>query len=72
MKFANNIAGIKLIQSLKREMFTITTFTYAATAATTKRVKDVTPKGNPKTASVINPDKNMKPYPKDLGSLKTQ
>ena len=61
MKFANSNAGIKLIQSFTRDILTVTTLTYAATAATANRAKALTPMGRPKTTSVIIPDKNINP-----------
>ena len=61
MRLANNSAGIKLIQSFMRDILTVTTLTYAATAATTKRANELAPKGNPNTTSVTIPDKNINP-----------
>tara|TARA_B100001013_G_scaffold96026_1_gene53694 strand:- start:166 stop:384 length:219 start_codon:yes stop_codon:yes gene_type:complete len=72
MKFANNNAGIKLIQSLTNVIRTVTTLTYAATVATINNDKALIPKGNPKTTSLIIPDKNINPYPKLSGRLNTQ
>jgi len=43
-----------------RDILTVTTLTYAATAATTNKFKGVTPIGNPKTTSVIIPEINIK------------
>ena len=34
--------------------------------------KELIPSGNPKTTSLIIPDKNINPYPKLSGFLKTQ
>ena len=70
--FANNNAGTKLIQSLIKVILTVTTLTYAATPATNNNDKAFIPRGNPKTTSLIIPDKNMNPYPKLRGCLKTQ
>ena len=61
MKFAINSAGIKLIQSFINVILTVTTRTYAATAAIIKSDKEFTPKGKPNTTSLIIPDKNIKP-----------
>ena len=72
MKFANNNAGTKLIQSFTNVTLTATTRTYAATAAINNKHKALTPNGNPQTTSLIIPDKNIKPYPKLSGSLKAQ
>ena len=55
-----------------RDIFTVTTLTYAATEETTSKDNAVTPSGSPKTTSVIIPDRNIKPYPNDRGCLKTQ
>ena len=43
-----------------------------AFAATNNNDKAFIPSGNPKTTSLIIPDKNMNPYPKLPGCLKTQ
>ena len=72
MKFANNKAGIKLIQSFMSDILTVTTLTYAATAATINKAEGVAPIGNPKITSVIIPDKNINPYPSAPGNLNTQ
>ena len=72
MKFASNKAGIKLIQSFINVILTVRTLTYAATAVIINNDKALTPSGNPKTTSLIIPDKNIKPYPRDWGCLKTQ
>ena len=61
MKFANNNAGIKLIQSFTNVILTVTTLTYAATAAINNNDKALIPNGNPKTTSLIIPDKNINP-----------
>ena len=65
IKFVNNKAGIKLNQSLKSEAFTVTTRTYAATDAITNTANALAPIGNPKRTSVMMPDKNINPYPKN-------
>ena len=72
MKFANNKAGIKLIQSFKSDIVTVTNLTYVATAASINKAKGVAPTGRPKTTSEIIPERNIKPYPKICGLLKTQ
>ena len=59
MKFAINKAGIKLIQSLINVILTVTTLTYAATAAIINNDKALTPNGSPNTTSLIIPDKNI-------------
>ena len=61
MKFANNSAGIKLTQSFTNVILTVTALTYAATEAIINNDKALTPNGNPRTASLIIPDKNIKP-----------
>ena len=61
MKFANNNAGIKLIQSLTNVIRTVTTLTYAATVATINNDKALIPNGSPRTTSLIIPDKNINP-----------
>ena len=65
-------AGMKLTQSLINDTLTITTLTYAATAAINSDANDVAPNGMPNTISVITPVKNIKPYPKIFGVFKTQ
>lgn len=72
MKLAINKAGIKLIQSFTNDILTVTVLTYAATPAIVNKDKGLVPSGNPKTTSLITPDKNIKPYPNDFGCLKTQ
>ena len=57
--FAINNAGMKLSQSLTRDIRTVTTLTYAATPAITNRVSELVPIGSPRTTSVIIPDKNI-------------
>ena len=52
---------MKLIQSFTNVILTVTTLTYAATAAIINNDKALTPNGNPKTTSLIIPDKNIKP-----------
>ena len=61
MKFAINSAGIKLIQSFINVILTVTTRTYAATAAIINNDKALIPNGSPRTTSLIKPDKNIKP-----------
>ena len=66
------IEPIKLIQSFTNVILTVTTLTYAATPAINNNDIALTPNGNPKTTSLIIPDKNINPYPKLLGCLNTQ
>ena len=63
---------MKLIQSFINVILTVTTLTYAAVAAIINSDKALIPKGSPNTTSLIIPDKNIKPYPKACGCLKTQ
>ena len=63
---------MKLIQSEKRFTLTVTTLTYVAIAEITNNVRAVIPRGNPNITSVTIPDKNMNPFPKISGRLKTQ
>ena len=59
--FAINSAGMKLIQSFISVILTVTTLTYAATAAIINNDKALTPNGNPNTTSLIIPDKKIYP-----------
>ena len=52
---------MKVIQSFMRVILTVTTLTYAATAAIISNDKALFPNGRPKTTSYIIPDKNIKP-----------
>ena len=52
---------MKLIQSFINVILTVTTLTYAATAAIINNDKALIPNGNPNTTSLIIPDKNIKP-----------
>ena len=63
---------MKLTQSFISDILTVTTLTYAATAATINTARAFAPIGNPKTISVIIPDKKINPYPREDGILKTQ